>query len=144
MAGTQWCGILMKNDLTGQTFGLLSVVKRSRKKDKNRRVYWLCRCECGNTTEVDTTRLTTGVTKSCGCLKRRPKAQDLTSKVFGQLTVMKRVGTNKNRKPLWQCRCKCGKETVVCTSDLKSGNTKSCGCMHYHFAKNHPYDISRF
>jgi len=30
---------------------------------------------------------------------------------------------------VWQCRCDCGKSTLVPTSNLKTGNTKSCGCL---------------
>lgn len=31
---------------------------------------WLCRCDCKKVTEVPTHRLTTGTTRSCGCLRR--------------------------------------------------------------------------
>lgn len=127
----------MRFDLVGQKFNMLTVLEKAPSRNNN--VMWLCKCDCGNTTEVSTYSLRTGHTKSCGCLKLRPKAQDLTGLVFGRLKVIKRVGTNKSRKPLWQCRCQCGKKTVVCTSDLKSGNTKSCGCLHKHFAKYHPF-----
>lgn len=57
---------------------------------------------------------------------------DLTGKKFGKLLVIKRVenyiqpsGAIKAR---FLCKCDCGKETIVDTSRLKSGNTKSCGC----------------
>ena len=51
-------------DLTGKKFGKLTAVKRS---DDNT-AKWICRCECGNITEVETTKLTQGGTMSCGCL----------------------------------------------------------------------------
>jgi len=129
----------MKVDLTGQKFNMLTVIEKSPTKNRDR-VMWVCKCECGSATEASSNDLLSGHKKSCGCIKRRPKAQDLTGQVFGKLRVMKRVGTNKNRKPLWQCKCECGKKTVVCTSDLKSGNTKSCGCLHKYYAKNHPFE----
>ena len=28
----------------------------------------------------------------------------------------------------WLCMCDCGKEKVICASNIKSGKTKSCGC----------------
>lgn len=53
------------NNLTGQTFGRLTVIER----DSSRKgVYWLCRCECGNVVSVQACHLTMGRTKSCGCL----------------------------------------------------------------------------
>lgn len=55
-------------DLTDQQFGRLTVAGRS----ANRGVvaHWLCRCECGTDLEVAGTRLRSGETKSCGCLRR--------------------------------------------------------------------------
>jgi hypothetical protein len=63
-------------DLTNQKFNLLTVIKlhhiqtilRNNKKVGSR-YYWLCKCECGNTTIVHTTNLKNGSVKSCGCLK---------------------------------------------------------------------------
>ena len=54
-------------DLTGKKFGELTVIKKSEIK-KNNRVAWECKCSCGNSTVVITNHLTSGHTKSCGCL----------------------------------------------------------------------------
>ncbi len=54
-------------DLTGKTFGRLTVISEAEK--RNRYVRWLCRCRCGKETTVDAQRLTGGHTKSCGCFK---------------------------------------------------------------------------
>lgn len=54
------------NDLTGKTFGRYTVIKRVW--TKPRRVYWLCRCQCGRTREVHGYTLTKGLAQSCGCL----------------------------------------------------------------------------
>ncbi|MEK3993708.1 hypothetical protein MKY29_03050 [Psychrobacillus sp. FSL K6-2365] len=58
-------------DLTGQTFGKLTVMKFSRdvKSGKRFRKYWECICECGKTNEIRTDSLTSGKVTSCGCLK---------------------------------------------------------------------------
>jgi hypothetical protein len=56
------------------------------------------------------------------------KLIDLTGSKFGRLTVICRDGSTIQGKPLWRCRCICGKETHVSTMDLKTGNTRSCGC----------------
>lgn len=44
---------------------------------------------------------------------------------FHRLTVIKRV---KNPRDKWLCKCDCGKECVVFGSNLRSGQTGSCGC----------------
>lgn len=56
--------------------------------------------------------------------------KDLTGKIFSRLTVIKVVGHNKRGARVWLCQCECGNENTACASDLKSGNTKSCGCLH--------------
>jgi len=33
------------------------------------RMYWLCKCDCGNTYEVSSSNLKNGTTRSCGCIK---------------------------------------------------------------------------
>lgn len=56
-------------DLTGQTFGYLTVVKRQgSSKSGNSR--WLCNCVCGKETTVTSSHLKSGDTKSCGCRKK--------------------------------------------------------------------------
>lgn len=54
---------------------------------------------------------------------------DLTGKKFGKLTVLKRVENNKHRQPQWLCKCDCGNEAVVAGQKLRTGHTKSCGCI---------------
>ncbi len=55
---------------------------------------------------------------------------DLTNQVFSRLTVIKRHKDNgKSRKAKWECKCSCGKETIVVGTKLRNGTTKSCGCL---------------
>lgn len=56
-------------DLTGQRFGRLTVIERACPENK-RRVYWVCRCDCGNYSVVAGDGLKSGGTKSCGCLEK--------------------------------------------------------------------------
>lgn len=57
-------------DLTGQRFGRLVVIKQVEKPEgrKQKGVYWLCQCDCGNTCIVKGRQLISGNTRSCGCL----------------------------------------------------------------------------
>ena len=57
--------------------------------------------------------------------------------VFHYLTVIKRVENANNGHSRWLCKCRCGKETVVMSSHLKSGKIKSCGCWWQE--KKHEY-----
>jgi len=62
------------------------------------------------------------------------KALDLIGQTFGRLTVIKRVpkpeGLKRN-SAYWLCKCSCNsnKETIICTSNLRSGLVRSCGCL---------------
>jgi len=56
-------------DLTGQTYGRLTVIGRSVAPPNPKRVLWDCVCSCGQTTVVKGYSLRNGETKSCGCLR---------------------------------------------------------------------------
>lgn len=49
--------------------------------------------------------------------------------VYGYLTVIERAENSKDGQARWKCKCKCGNETIVLGKHLRSGNTKSCGCL---------------
>lgn len=55
-------------DLVGQKFGRLTVVERSAVR-KSSGALWSCVCECGGKATVNSLKLRTGHTASCGCLK---------------------------------------------------------------------------
>lgn len=60
-------------DIEGQRFGRLVAVRflrLQRRANGFRTAFWLCRCQCGNTTEVDGNKLRNGHTQSCGCLQK--------------------------------------------------------------------------
>jgi hypothetical protein len=52
----------------------------------------------------------------------------LVGQKFNSLSVLEFVGT-KNKYHIYRCLCDCGEETVVRSSYLRSGHTKSCGCL---------------
>lgn len=118
-------------DLTGQRFGRLVVVKRLENNSHNQ-ARWLVKCDCGNTVSISASQLKNG-TKSCGCLRKevvsKEKTKDLTGQTFGRLTVIERVGSSKNQKSLFLCKCSCGKTKVILGSSLTSKRVTSCGCL---------------
>ena len=56
-------------DLTGQVFGRLTVVGLDIKRTTTHYPIWSCVCSCGETISVRRCALTSGRTKSCGCLR---------------------------------------------------------------------------
>ena len=54
-------------DITNMKFGLLTAIKQTDKRSSNGSVVWLCRCDCGNYTEVPAGQLLREHTLSCGC-----------------------------------------------------------------------------
>lgn len=135
---TKSCGCLKHelaiNNLVGQRFSKLLVLKNVPAPDeiKNKSSYWLCKCDCGNQVIVSGSKLVSGNTKSCGCLTHEPHSYlDLTGKHFGKLTVIKKVIIpNKTFNGVaWLCKCECGKEKIVSSTNLLTNQTKSCGCL---------------
>ena len=56
---------------------------------------------------------------------------ELVGKVFGMLKVVSYSHSYRG-KIYWNCVCECGNIKKVTTGDLKSGNSKSCGCYSRH------------
>lgn len=53
---------------------------------------------------------------------------DLTGLKFGRLTALSCVG-RKNGGMFWLCRCACGVSKQIRSISLRSGDTRSCGCL---------------
>ena len=62
---------------------------------------------------------------------------NITGKTFNKIEVLSRVENNKYNKARFKCRCHCGKEFNCVGSSLKSGNTKSCGCLSRSNRRTH-------
>lgn len=67
---------------------------------------------------------------------------DLTGKIFNRLTVVERVYKANSKKTYWKCKCSCGKETIVESSKIKGGYTKSCGCLNEENRKHHVEELT--
>ena len=59
------------------------------------------------------------------------RIKDLTGEVFGKLKVLEITPERRNRQVVWKCQCECGNITYVVGQALRSGHTKSCGCLNY-------------
>lgn len=144
---TKSCGCLSKEktiernhqkveNLTGQQFGRLTVIE---KVIINNKTKWKCKCLCGNETIVSAEHLRSGHTQSCGCLQKERAQQgrfiDETDNRYGKLTVLEFVDWSNKRGSIWKCRCDCGNELNVEGTNLKTGNTKSCGCIQNSYGE---------
>ena len=49
--------------------------------------------------------------------------------IYNRLTILSFSHNDKRSRKYYLVKCKCGKELIVHGSSLKSGNTKSCGCL---------------
>lgn len=58
-----------------------------------------------------------------------PKFQNLVGLKFNKLLVLEHAGKNPIGKHQYLCKCDCGNTTIARSEDIKSGNTKSCGCI---------------
>ena len=101
-----------------------------------------CICDCGKETEASCQQLVKGIKKSCGCLKvevpkRRAEdriAQGVVRSVdpgqrFGRLVVTGQIERRNNGSRYVQCACDCGGTKLIGVNQLRSGKTRSCGCL---------------
>lgn len=123
-------------DLTGQTFGYLTVLERAENNispSGGIQARWLCKCNCGNLVVSYSNNLRRGTAKSCGCLQKEAvhnsSFKNLTGLKFGRLTVLEFSHKNKRNASYWKCECDCGKTVITRSNGLISGHTKSCGCL---------------
>ena len=125
------------HDLSYMQFGKLRVIGgpfKRRTEGGQAKTAWLCKCDCGTEVRRDYQQLASGQSTHCGCSRKKAKKnfKDLTKEKFGRLTVIKEgemIKNGKGRCRTWLCECECGREKIVRESQLKSGRSRSCGCL---------------
>lgn len=126
-------GLAMKAtriELTGNRYGRLLVLGYI----GGRSCQWECLCDCGTRKGVPGSSLRRGQAKSCGCLKsdmasQRLRLDDMTGQRFTRLCVTGFAGM-RSGESFWRCICDCGGAITLRGWVLRSGRTKSCGCLH--------------
>jgi hypothetical protein len=127
-------------NIDGAQFGLLTVLKTrvAERGPGASRALVRCGC-CGKEFEVRRVNLKRGRVKSCGSLARQQSAKlgqasggqnrlTLTGQTFGKLRAIE-PAPNRDGATRWLCACDCGQQKAVKTAHLRSGATKSCGCL---------------
>lgn len=113
-------------DLTGQRFGKLVVVGLDPDyiSKSGRHKTWLCKCDCGRYKVARGSRLISGYTTACslGCNHQI----DIGTR-FGKLTVLEMTDERSKNggSMLYKCRCDCGEELLVPSTELRA-KRKSC------------------
>ena len=134
---TKSCGCIKfrKKDEMGKVYGRLTVIAPAPSGDDGD-ARWLCQCSCGKQIITKGKQLRSGICQSCGCSRieklidynKTHNIKDMTGQKFGSLLVLEATDQRKRGQVMWKCLCDCGNETYITGSDLRTGNTKSCGC----------------
>ena len=115
-------------DLTGETFGSLTVIGKA--EDLNGRARQKCKCnKCGNVLDV----------LELGLLYRNPKCtceskkalKDLKGKTIGQFYVIEKAESRRDStghlRGYWKCRCnKCGTVSEISAKNLNANKHLIC------------------
>lgn len=134
-------------DIVGKHFGKLIVIRYigylqfASEKDH----VYCCNCDCGTINlQIKRRLLVRNFKKSCGCAYKdaglRVK-ENLVGREFGRLVVIEEAPTKisksgKTRRVMWKCKCECGTVCTIGARALKTGMTKSCGCLHKERVSN--------
>lgn len=85
------------------------------------------RCDCGTVKTVNKYNVVSGKVKSCGCIRRGKKRNDVlidrTGERFGKLTVLKELHGG-----YVLCKCDCGNVKKINKGHMLAGDITSCGC----------------
>lgn len=130
------CGKELKKNLIGQKFGRLTVISRADNKVSESgaiRIMYNCICDCGKNAVVGAGQLTSGKTKSCGCLLEETRIlanfHDVVGQKYEHLTAIRNLDKGENGRYQLECLCDCGRTTIINRDSW--GKTKSCGCIQF-------------
>lgn len=138
--GSNSCGCLREEksrdkvsyDISGKSFGELTVLQRAVNQRKNGGIWWTCKCSCGNTYDVPATLLISGRRTHCPdrIHDRNYVSADITGQRFNRLTAVYPTEQRDSKgSVIWHCKCDCGNEVKVPYNSLVYCNMKSCGCQ---------------
>jgi len=151
----QGCGCyhrkISTKDLTGQTFGRLTVISPTKERMKEGQIVWLCKCVCGNKKKVSGSHLKQGNVRSCGCLAKERKFLNSYSAILEgkreSIDPKDQVGMIIKNHELLDYKYEKGKHYyfILCTwcgkkkwkeySSIVSSRTESCGCQQKEFGQ---------
>jgi len=130
---TRSCGCLLREsstskreiDIAGQKFGRLTAIRRAGGTGRGRSD-WVCACDCGNTSKVNTWHLRSGIVVSCGCLKREKTIERNTKHGQSKTPEYQRAKENKRRALKQQSGGVFSKTDVDKLYSLQNGRCAVC------------------
>ncbi len=115
----------------GQRFGNLTVISEDGSEKR------LCECDCGTKKKIRIDTMKSGKVKTCGlCHKGNHRFISVLGNRYGDLVVIEEHQKNRNRRVM--VRCDCGNIVHRLLTNLKRGQTKTCGCKKWY---NHTHGI---
>ena len=126
-----------KKYFDGDRLGPYNILMVRRTKRVNKDYYGLFICPFySKEFESSIRNIVAGTARSCGCYnkilcqaKGYNNRKDIRGQKFNRLTAIEPTERRRERTIVWKCKCECGNECYVPTSELISGHTKSCGCL---------------
>lgn len=104
-------------------------------------------CDCGTTSERRMSPVIGGKLKSCGCFGKTTRfAGDPLhpGQKMNDATLVRCLGIPEGKTNIaWECLCKCGVTFMALASNLRSGNTMSCGCRRRSLRNNRSHGMSK-
>lgn len=64
-----------------------------------------------------------------------PKKLEMVGRRFGRWIVKEYAGKDVKSNMFWKCLCDCGNIKIVRSDHLRSGASKSCGCLNIEIVK---------
>jgi hypothetical protein len=139
-------------DLTGMKFGRLTVIRRVEDiiwKSGGKSPQWECQCECGNIVIKKSQDLTSGKSKSCGCLRNEignqpflfTEGQTIKTKysefrVLQKYRIKRTCGDILDKKYLCQCTsCEEKQDILEYTLNAGLGSCRGCSDVKSYPAK---------
>lgn len=107
--------MIFNTEITGKKVGSLTAVERLYVKDK--KAYWLCKCDCGGEKIVRTESFNFGKVRSCGCLAKKMIANKEYEEVFYQIWQDMKQSCNNKKSPLYK---ECGEKGIKVCKDWES------------------------
>ena len=132
------CKISKRIDLTGQRFGMLTVLKMVYDNKKKNFSHCECLCDCGKTVIKGSYPIRHSKQEpSCGCKNREHMIKKLSKKIegqkFGRLLILESIWDDVAKV---KCLCDCGKEVILNRNSVITKHTKSCGCLQKDTMRN--------
>lgn len=136
-------GEKQRKDLTGQKFGMLTVICMDEEKSHNsNKTYWFCKCDCGNPNlkSIAGTHLTLGNIRSCGCLEHPSGERNPNWK--GGITPQRMLARSNSKYEKWR-EAVYKKDWYTCQCCGESHGIEKQAHHFYNFSENEElrYDV---